>query len=172
MRFVTGEAGRFEAVRCVARQTGNLRVLARVFDKLLPDGAVAVEAEIYKLGRRGDLPWCVRIRMACAAFGDLRSVKSFMAGGALGHDRIPISLARVIGVKEVMAILAGEAVSTAVVLEVFERTDVALGALGCRERLRFTGILLRGWRNRNRCNLFPLRRCKRHSCECDSEHHP
>ena len=74
MRFVTGEAGRYEAVRCMARHTGNLRMLARVFDKLLPDGAVAVEAVIYQLGRRGDLPWCVGIRMTCAAFGDLRSV--------------------------------------------------------------------------------------------------
>ena len=63
MRFVTAEAGRFEAVGRVAGHTGNLRVLARVFDKLLPDGTVAVEAEIYQLGRRGDLPRCVRIRM-------------------------------------------------------------------------------------------------------------
>jgi len=166
MRFVTGEAGRLEAVRCVACDTGNLRVLARVFDKLLSDGTVAVEAEIYKLGRRGDLPWCVRIRMACAAFGDLRSVWCFVAGGTLGHDRIPIPLAGVIGMEEVMAILAGEAVPSAVVFEVFERIDVALGALDCRKRLRFSGVLLRGWRNCNRCNIFPLRRCKSPPREC------
>lgn len=94
--------------------------------------------------------------MACDAFGDLRSVWCFMAGGTLGHDRIPIPLARVIGMKSVVAVLAGEAVPSAAVLEIPELTGVALGALGRRERLRFSGIQLRGRGYRNGCNLFPL----------------
>lgn len=171
MRFVTGEAGRLEAVRCVARHTGNLRVLARVCDQLLTDGTVAVEAGVYKLGRRGDLPWRVRIVMTGTAFSDLRSVWCFMAGVTLGHDRIPIPLARVIGVKKVMAVPAGETVPASVILEVLERTGVALGALGRRERLCFGGILLRSRRNRNRCDLFPLRRCQRHPRENQCDHH-
>lgn len=83
-----------------------------------------------------------------------------MAGGALGHDRIPIPLARVIGVKKVMAVLAGETVPSAVVPEVPELTGVALGALDRRERLRFTGIQLRGCGYCNSRDLFPLRRSK------------
>ena len=171
MRFVTGEAGRFEAVRCMARHTGNFRVLARVFDKLLTDGTVAVETKVYKLGLRGDLLWRVRISMTHAAFNDLRPVWCFMAGGALGHDRIPIPFARVIGVKEVMAALAGETVSPAVILEVLERTGVALGALDRCERLRLTDILLWGRRYRNRRDPFPLRLGKRHSRESTCDHH-
>lgn len=96
----------------------------------------------------------------------------FMAGGALGHDRIIIVFARAVGVDDAMAALAGELVLAAVVLEVFERTGVALGALDRRERLRFAGILPRDWRNRNRRNLFPLRRCQRHPGECQCDHHP
>ena len=172
MGFVASEAGGFETVRCVARHTGNFRVLARVFDKLITDGAVAVEAGVYKLGRRGDLSWRVRISMTCAAFSNSRSMWYFMAGSALGHDCIPIPFARAIGVKEVMAVLAGEAVPPAVILEVTERADVALGALGRRERLWFTGILLRGRRYRNSCDFFPLCRCKRHPRERYCDHHP
>ena len=172
MRFVTGEAGRFEAVRRVARHAGDLRVFARVFDKLLPDGAVAVEAEIYKRGRRGDRSWRVRIGVTSTAFCDPCPVRFFMAGGALGHDRIPIPLARIIGVKEAMAILAGETVPPALILEVLEYTAVALGALCRRERLRLAGVLLRGLRNRNRCDLFPLSRCKSPPRECQCDHHP
>ena len=171
MRFVTGEAGRFEAVRCVARYTGNLRVLARVFDKLLTDGTVAVETIVCKLGRHCDLLWRVGIGMTHAAIGDLRPVWSFMAGGALGHDRVPIPFARVIGVKEVMASLAGETVSPAVILEVLERTGVALGTLDRCEWLRLTDILLRGWRYRYRRDPFHLRLGKRHSRESTCDHH-
>jgi hypothetical protein len=171
MRFVTGEAGRLEAVRCVARHTGNLRVLARVSNQLFTNGTVAVEAGVYKLGRRGDLPWRVRVVMTDTAFGDLRSVRCFMTCGTRGHDRIPIPLARVIGVKEVMAILAGEAVPASVIPEILKRTAVALGTLGRRQRLRFSGILFRSRRNRNRCDLFPLCRCRRHPRESQCNHH-
>lgn len=158
MRFVTGETGRFEAVRRVARHAGNLRVLARVCDELITDRTVAVETGVYKQRRCGDLPRRVRIGMACDAFSDLRPVRCFMAGGTLGHDRIPIPLARVISVKKVMAALAGEAVAPAGLLEALELTGMALGTLGRRERLRFTGIQLRGCWYRNSCDLFPLRR--------------
>lgn len=157
-------------MRCVAHHTGNLRVLARVFDKQVPDGAVAVETGVCKRGRRSDLPWHVRISMTCTTFGDLRSVWCFMAGGALGHDRIPIPFARAIGMKAAMADLAGKTVPPAIILEVAEQTDVALGALGRSERLRFTGILLRGRRYRNRCKLFPLRRCKRYPRKRNCDH--
>jgi len=149
-------------MRCVARYTGNLRVLARVSDKLLTDGTVTVEAGIYKLSRCGYLPWGVRIIMTSAAFSDLWPVWCLMAGGAFGHDRLKISLTRVIGMKEGMAILAGETVPHTIILQVLEHAGMALGTLGCRERLRLSGILLRGRRNRYRCNLFPLRRCKRY----------
>ena len=163
MRFVTGEAGRFETVGCMTGHTGNLRVLARVCDQLLTDGAVAVEAGVYKLSGRGDLPWCMRIVMAGAAIGNLRSVHCFMASVALGHDRIIVALARIIGMKEVMAVLAGESVPAAVILEALVWTGVALGALGRHERLHIGRIQLRGRWNRDRCNLFPRRRCKRHT---------
>src|SRR5450759_3468409 len=128
MRFVTGETGRFEAVRCVARHTGNLRVLARVCDKLLTDGSMAVEAIVCKQGGRGDLLRGMRICMTPAAFNNLRPVRSFMAGGALGHDRIKIPLTRAIGVQEVMAALTGETVSSAVILDVLKWSCVALCA--------------------------------------------
>lgn len=160
MRLVTGKAGRLETVRCVARGTGHLCVLARVCDQLITYGTVAVEAGVYKLGRCSDLPWRVRIGVTCAAFGDLRSVWCFMAGGTCGHDFVPISLARIIGMKKVMAVLAGETVPPAVILEIFELAGVALGALSHGERLRFTGILLRGCGYRNRRTLFSLWRCK------------
>ena len=109
--------------------------------------------------------------MTNTAFSDLWPVWCFMAGGALGHDRIPIPFARAIGVKEVMAVLAGETVSPAVILEVLERTGVALGTLDRCEWLRLTDILLRGWRYRNRRNPFPLRLCKRHPHESTCDHH-
>jgi len=129
MRLVTGEAGWFETVRCVARGTGNFCVLARVCDKLITYGAMTVETGGYKLGRCSDLLWSMSIGVASAAFGDLGTVWCLMAGGTCGHDRVPIPLARVIGMKKVMAALAGEAVPSAIVFEVLELTGVALGAL-------------------------------------------
>lgn len=64
-----------------------------------------------------------------------------MAGSTLGHDRIPVSLARAISVKGVMTALAGKAVPAAIILKVVEQTRVTLGALGSRERLRFNSVL-------------------------------
>lgn len=156
MGFVAGKAGRLETVRCVTRHAGNLRVLARECDELFTDGTVTVEAGIGKQGRCRDLPRRVGGCMACDAIGDLRSMWCFMAGGTLGHDRIPIPLARVIGMKTVVAVLTGETVPSAAVLEIPELTDVALGALGRRERLRLGGIQFRGLGYRNGCDLFPL----------------
>lgn len=69
-----------------------------------------------------------------------------------------------------MAILAGELVPPATILEVAEQADVALGALSRRERLRFTGVLLRGRRYRNRCDLFSLRRCVGDNSERHGDH--
>jgi hypothetical protein len=83
-----------------------------------------------------------------------------MAGGTRGHDGVPIPLARVIGMKNVMAILAGKAVPPAAILEILELIGVALSALSCCKRLRLSGILLRGYGNRNRRNLFSLGRCE------------
>lgn len=160
MRLVTGEAGWFETVRCVARGTGNFCVLARVCDKLVTDGTVTVETGGYKLGRCSDLPWSMRIGVACVAFGDLRPVWCVMAGGTCGHDGVPIPLARVIGMEKVMTVLAGEAVPATIVFKVLELTGVALGALSRCERLRFRCILLRGCGYRNLRNLFSLCRCK------------
>src|SRR6185369_12276836 len=171
MGLVAGEAGRFEAVRSVAHRAGNLCVLARVCGKLVTDGAVAVEAIVRKLWRHGDLLWRVRIGMTCAAFGYLRSVRCFMAGRTLGHDCIIISLARAIGMQEVMAALAGETVPPAVILDALELGRVALGTLACRERLRLNGILLRGRRYRYRRDFFRLRLCKRHPRKCQCDHH-
>lgn len=79
MRLVTGETGRFEAVGRVACHAGNPRVLARVFDKLVADGTVALETGVCELGRLGDLSRRVRIRMAGGAVGDPRSVGGCMA---------------------------------------------------------------------------------------------
>jgi hypothetical protein len=49
MRLVTGKAGWFESVRCVARGTGNFCVLARVCGKRVTYGTVALKAGGYKL---------------------------------------------------------------------------------------------------------------------------
>jgi len=160
MRLVTGEAGWFETMGCVARGAGNFCVLARVCDELITYGTVAFETGVYKLGRSRDLSRSVRIGVACAAFGDLRSVWCFMARGTGGHDGVPIPLAWVIGMKKGMALLAGKAMPPAGILEVFVLAGVALGALSCSERLRFTGIQLRGCGYRNRRNFPPLRRCQ------------
>ena len=78
VRFVTGEAGRFEPVRSMAGRTGKLCVFARKGDKLLTDGAVTVVAGINKHGRNGDFLRCVWIGMTCYAFGDFGSVRCFM----------------------------------------------------------------------------------------------
>ncbi|OGR28136.1 MAG: hypothetical protein A2X83_10815 [Desulfuromonadales bacterium GWD2_54_10] len=50
MRFVTAEAGRYRAVRRMAVHTRDLGMLAGVLNKLIPDGAMAVEAGCRKLG--------------------------------------------------------------------------------------------------------------------------
>ena len=155
MRFVTGEAGRFEAVGCVARYAGNFRVLAREFGQLVADRAVAVEADVCKLGRRRDLARGVRIAVAGTAFLDLWPVKCFMAGRTLGHDRIPIPLARVIGVKDGYGTAGTRSGACRHHSSGRELADVALGALGRGERLRFSGILPGGRRYGNRCDLFP-----------------
>ena len=116
----------------MTRHTGNLRVLARKSNKLLTDGSVTVEACVYKRGSYSDLSWRVRIGMAYDAISDFRPMDRFVAGGALGHYRIPVSFTRVIGMKKIVAVLAGEAVPPAANLEVLELTCVALGTLTCR----------------------------------------
>lgn len=172
MRLVTGEAGRFEPVGCVALCAGNFRVLAREFCQLIADRAVAVKADACQRGRSRNLSWCVRIAMTGTAILDLWSVRRFMAGRTLGHDRVPVPLARVIGVKDVMALLARETVPAAIILQVAKLADVALGALGRRELLRFGGILLGGRRYGNRCDFLSRSSCKRYSGEHNCDHHP
>ena len=166
MRFVAGEAGRLETVRCVTRCTGNLRMFARICFELIADGAVAVKAEIGKLGCCGNLSRRVRVRMAYAAVSDLWAVRCFVARGTFWHDCIIIALAGTIGVKDVMAALAVELVFAAVIFQVLKRTGVALGTLTHGEWLRLNGILLRGRRDSNGRDFFPLRRCKRNPGEC------
>jgi hypothetical protein len=156
MGFVTVEAGRFETVRGVADGTGKLRVLARELYQLITGTAVAVETGIYQLGRHCDFPWCMGVGVASAAIGDLRTMWCFMAGGAFWHDCIIIPLARVVGVKLIVAILAGETVPPAVILEALVRIDMAL---------------FRSSRDRYGSDLFPLRRCKRNARERKCNHH-
>src|SRR6185369_17151679 len=108
VRLVAGEAGRFESMGRVTGHAGDLGMLARVFRELVTDAAVAVETGVGQLYRRCDLLGSVRIGMACGAVGDAGSMWRLMAGRTLGHDRIPVPLARAIGVKDIVTVLAGE----------------------------------------------------------------
>ena len=64
MGFMTGEAGRFEAVRGVAGAAGNFRVFARELDQLLAYRSVTVETGINQLGTYGNFARRVGIGVA------------------------------------------------------------------------------------------------------------
>ena len=79
-----------------------------------------------------------------------------VAGGALGHKRLPSPLFGIEGMENGVTLLTIEPVPGAVVLQVAILTGVALPALGDCQRLWRRGVQHRRRRNGYRGNFFTL----------------
>ena len=86
---------------------------------------------------------CVRVLMTVEAVKLSGAVRLAVASTADRHQRIVVVLARVIGVNDLVALLAGEAVFATGLLEIAELTGVTLSALCRCQRYGWRRVKLR-----------------------------
>ncbi len=85
----------------------------------------------------------MRIRVAGRTVGHLCTMRLIMAGAALGHYIIIVSLFYIIGVKCAVALLAVELVFPTIHFYVLKHARVALSALLYSQRLGYFAVKLR-----------------------------